>query len=315
MELISIISPAFDEEDNIGLMYEELKSVFEKELPEYDMEIVFVDDGSRDHTVAQIKKLADSDQRVRLVSLTRNFGHQAALSAGLERARGDAIVTMDCDLQHPPSAIPRLVEKWKQGYKVVYARRTIQKTTFFKRLTSRIYYQLISKTADVAMPRDVGDFRLIDRVVRKELLRLRENAVYLRGLVAWLGFKSDIIDYVEPARLHGGSTRYTLRKMLSLAMDGMLNFSVLPLRIGLWIGVFSVVSAAFFFAYVAYQHFVAGVFYQLYKWMIVLIFGFLGLQFVMIWILGEYVGRIYSDVKRRPLFVVDEEYGFDQQKD
>jgi len=314
MKRISIVSPAFNEEENVEPMYAELKQVFQAELSEYELELVFVNDGSLDGTAERVKALADKDARVRLVSLTRNFGHQAALAAGLERATGDAIVTMDCDLQHPPAAVPRLVRSWEEGHRVVYARRSGQENTLFKRLTSQLYYKLIDGTADVAMPRDVGDFRLIDRVVQRELLRLREHAVYLRGLVPWLGFESDTVDYVESARLHGGQTRYTLKKMFGLAMAGMLNFSFLPLRIGLWLGVFSIVMAGIFFAYVAYQHFVAGVFYQLYKWMIVLIFGFIGLQFIMIWILGEYIGRIYADVKRRPLFVIGEEYGGRQEE-
>jgi len=242
--------------------------------------------------------------------LSRNFGHQAALTAGLEKANGDAIITMDGDLQHPPSVIPEMIKEWLAGNAVVYARRRGQNTGLFKRSTSHLYYKILNRASEVDMPQQVSDFRLISREIQKHLLLLGEHARYIRGLVAWLGFKHSIIDYDQADREHGEAS-YTFGKMLRLGMDGLLGFSMLPLRFGLWIGILAILMAGGFLAFIAYQHFVVGVFYQLYKWIIVIILGCVGLQFIFLWIVGEYIGRIYHDVRRRPLYVISESYNFD----
>jgi polyisoprenyl-phosphate glycosyltransferase len=313
MQTISIVTPAYNEEENVRPMYEAVKAVFTGELDAYEFELIFVDDGSSDGTVQQVNDLRSGDKRIGLVSLTRNFGHQAALMAGIRYASGDAIITMDCDLQHPPSTIPALIREWKTGYKVVYGRRAETHTSAFKRVTSRLYYSLLDHTSDVSMPRNVGDFRLIARDVQHQILQLTETSLYLRGLIAWLGYKSAFVEYDEPARVYGGKSRYSLIKMLRLAMSGMLNFSLFPLRLGLWLGIFIVLTAACFLAWICYQHFIAGVFYQLYKWITVLTFGFVGMQFIIMWILGEYVGRIHNAARGRPQFIVDSEYGSPQR--
>jgi len=304
--LISIVLPAYNESGNIQPVYEALARVFSVELKDCRYEIIFVNDGSSDDTVERVRAISAEDEGVKLISLSRNFGHQAALSAGLERATGQAVITMDCDMQHPPSLIPKMVDAWIKGNKVVYARRNEQVNTMFKRVTSEWYYRLLQHTSSFDMPRNVGDFRLVDREVKDHLVRMGEHARYLRGLVAWLGFKNTVIDFDQPDRLSGGASRYTLAKMMRLAMDGMLNFSMFPLRIGFWLGLSSIVLAGICFLYIVYQHFIVGVFYQLYKWMIVIMFGLMGLQFMFMWIIGEYIGRIYSDVRRRPLYVVSE---------
>ena len=306
---ISIILPAFNEEKNIALFCKAVSDELDLLAEKYDSEIIFVDDGSTDQTLECLKKVVNDISRVKVIGFSRNFGHQAALTAGMQRSDGDAVITMDCDFQDPPELIPELIEKWEQGNKVVYARRAVRVDGFFKKFTAGLYYWLLSKVSDVDIPRQVGDFRLMDRVVVRNLLDLGEHARYLRGMVAWLGFKHDFVDFERPERIHG-ETHYTLRKMLNLAMDGFLNFSFSPLKIGVWIGVASIFISLAFMGYMLYDHFVNGVIYRLFKWLTVVLFGFMGSQFIVLWILGEYIGRIYNDVRKRPLYVINEEVNF-----
>ena len=306
--ILSVVVPAYNEEGNIVPFYEALAEVFARPgMDRFEAEILFVDDGSTDATPARIREVASCDPRVRGISFSRNFGHQAALTAGIERARGDATVTIDCDLQDPPELIPELVAKWEEGNQVVYARRRGRIDRPFKRITAGLYYRLMARVSEVDMPRQVGDFRLIDRVALDNLIRLHEHARYLRGMVAWLGFRYDFVDFDRPERIHG-ETHYTLSKMVKLAMDGLLNFTFLPLKIGLWIGLLTIIVSAAFLAYMIVDV-LRGVPYPLFKWLTVILFGFMGGQFMLLWILGEYVSRIYSDVRRRPLYVVREEIG------
>ena len=311
---LSIVLPAYNEEANILPAYEALIKVLDKELSGHSAEVIFVNDGSRDSTLSTIRELTERDPRVRGLSFSRNFGHQAALTAGMERAKGAAVITMDCDLQDPPELIPKMVREWENGAKVVYARRTSREDRLFKKWTAAVYYRLLARISDVDIPRQVGDFRLIDRVVVKNLMRLGEHARYLRGMVAWLGFKQAFVDFERPERLRG-ETHYPLHKMLRLALDGLLSFSQTPLKIALYVGTLSIVMSGLFFAYMVYDHFVRDVPYPLFKWLIVIIFGFVGAQFILIWILGEYVGRIYGDVRGRPLYVVAEEIQGGQSSD
>ncbi len=305
---LTFVLPAYNEEDNIFPFYKALTAMLKDKLPGYDPEIIFVDDGSEDETLPRLKKLAAEDKRVRIIRFSRNFGHQAALTAGMIKACGDAVVTMDCDLQDPPDLVPRLVEKWEQGCRIVYARHIERHDVFFKKWTAALYYRILSKVADLRIPRQVGDFRLVDRIAIDNLLRLDEHARYLRGMVAWLGFKHDFVDYDRPERLTG-QTHYSLVKMVRLAMDGVLNFSFMPLRIAFWIGFLSLLAALAFLGYMLWDNLVRGVPYPLYKWLTVMVFGFMGSQFMFLWIIGEYIGRIYNDVRRRPLYVIQEEFG------
>ncbi len=307
-KLLTFVLPAYNEQDNIAPFHQALTSVLEGPLAAYEAEMIFVDDGSADETLPRLKALAMRDKRVRVISFSRNFGHQAALTAGMVKARGDAIVTMDCDLQDPPDLIPKLVEKWEQGCRIVYARRAERHDSFLKKWTAALYYRLLSRVAELRIPRQVGDFRLVDRVALDNLLRLDEHARYLRGMVAWLGFKHDFVDYDRPER-QAGQTHYSLVKMVRLAMDGVLNFSFMPLRIAFWIGFLSLLAAVAFLGYMLWDNLVRGVPYPLYKWLTVMVFGFMGSQFMFLWIIGEYIGRIYNDVRRRPLYVIQEEFG------
>jgi dolichol-phosphate mannosyltransferase len=321
-KLISVVVPAFDEEDNVVPFHARLGEVLAGSLSDYELELIFVNDGSSDGTWARIRELADGDPRVKALSLSRNFGHQAALTAGLAHASGDAVITMDCDLQDPPDVIPEMVDKWKQGNQVVYARREQREDGAFKKATARLYYRLLGRIADVDIPRDVGDFRLLDRVVLASLLKLDERARYLRGMVAWLGFKHDFVDFQRPERLRG-ETHYSMPKMMHLAMDGLLNFTFLPLRAGLWIGLLSVLISVGFLLYMVVDFATKRLggdprtlseLYPLFKWLTVILFGFMGVQFIFLWIVGEYVGRTYNDVRGRPLYVVDQRVNLDPEE-
>lgn len=305
---VSIVVPAYNEQDNILPFHEALAPVLAGPLAAYEAEIIFVNDGSRDLTMARLRELADRDPRVKIISFSRNFGHQAAITAGLDRATGDAIVTMDSDLQDPPSLLPQLVAKWETGTQIVYARRTGRSDNAFKRITADLYYRLLTRVSDVDIPRQVGDFRLVDRVVLDNLIRLGEHARYLRGMVAWLGFRHDFVDFDRPNRLHG-ETHYPLRKMLKLAMDGLLNFTFMPLKIGFWVGLGSILLSSAFLLYMIVDTLLHQQmnYYPLFKWLTVILLGFVGAQFIFLWILGEYIGRIYNDVRKRPLYVVGEE--------
>ncbi|MGQ9661378.1 MAG: glycosyltransferase family 2 protein [Kiritimatiellia bacterium] len=311
---ISVVVPAWNEEQNVKPFYDAIHRLFATALQDYDLELIFVDDGSTDKTWQELKEIAAQDRRVKAISLSRNFGHQAALTAGLREATGDAVITMDCDLQDPPEVIPRMIEKWKQDNQIVYGRRVSRVDRPFKRVTASLYYRLLSRFAEINIPPDVGDFRLISRSVLLNFLQMDERARYLRGMIAWLGFKHDFVDFERSERLHG-KTHYSLGRMVKLAMDGLLNFTFLPLRIGLWIGLATVMICLLFLIYMAIdtiRHWEIPSYYPLYKWLIVILFGFMGIQFMFLWILGEYISRIYDDVRRRPLYLVAERINCDE---
>lgn len=305
---ISIVVPAFNEEENVGPLHAAVTEALAPLSERYDHELIFVDDGSRDGTLAALRGLTSTDPRVRVVKLSRNFGHQAALTAGMEAARGEAVVTMDCDLQDPPDLIPKMVAAWESGNRVVYARRIARDDNLFKKWTAALYYRLLDRVSDVRIPRQVGDFRLLDRVVVKNLIALGEHARYLRGMVAWLGFQHAFVDFARPERIHG-RTHYSVRKMVRLAMDGLLSFSTLPIKCGLWCGAMTILVSLTLLVCMLWDHFVCRTPYPLHMWFMLSLFGLVGVQFIVIWMLGEYVGRIYGDVLKRPLYVVDGDSG------
>lgn len=307
---LSVVVPAFNEQDNLRPFFAELTRVLDTDLSGYEAEIIFVDDGSTDDTLSCLRALSREDARVKAISFSRNFGHQAALTAGMKAATGDAVVTMDCDFQDPPSIVPDMVRKWAEGARIVYARRKSRVDGVFKRLTASVYYKILSVSSDVHIPRNVGDFRLVDRVVLNHLTRLDEHARYLRGMVAWLGFRYDFVDFDRPDRAHG-ETHYTFGKMTRLAMDGVVNFTFFPLRAALWVGIVTVLISVGFLVYMGVDIAVNRVKYPLFKWLTVIVFGFVGAQFMLIWILGEYIGRIYNDVRKRPIYVVGETVNMD----
>jgi dolichol-phosphate mannosyltransferase len=308
MEKISFVVPAYNEQDNILALYEKISNLMTS-LKEYDWELIFINDGSRDDTLLRIKEAAQKDKRVRYLNFSRNFGHQAALTAGLDHADGDAVVTLDCDLQDPPELIKEMIDKWKMNFNIVYARRKLSHEGLLKKYTSKYYYKVLRKVSNVRMPRNVGDFRLIDKKVLQQLTAMREKARYLRGMVAWTGFPYTYVDFERPLRA-SGATGYSWHKMLKLAMDGLINFSTVPLKIGFVMGVISIIIGTLMLTYMAGDILLHNIEYPLYKFLVVILVMFMGFQFILMWLLGEYIGRIYEESKDRPLYIVKEKGNF-----
>lgn len=302
--LVSVVVPVLDEQDCVDELARRVRAAWE--AAGVRGELLFVDDGSRDATPARIAALRAADPDVKTIRFTRSFGHQAALSAGLRFARGDAVVTLDGDLQHPPERIPALVEAWRAGADVVQAVRRAQdeRPPGWKERASRAFYRLMNRASRTPIVPSGADFRLLDRRVVDALLGLEEHFVFVRGLVPWLGFAEARVAYEEQARFAGRS-KYRLRPMLRLALDGLVSFSVLPLRA---IGLFGAATAAFgvlfgIFALVA--HATGRVEASGWTSLVVLVLVFGGVQLLSLGVVSEYVGRIYEEVKRRPRYVID----------
>ncbi len=313
---LSIVIPCFNEESVLPQTCERLKQAA-AELPVEETEMIFVDDGSRDRTGLILSEIVAHDDNVRVIRLARNFGHQMALTAGLESATGDAVVVIDADLQDPPELIASMLEKWREGSQVVYGVRTTRPgETKFKIWTAKLFYRLINQLSDTYIPADAGDFRLMDRSVVNALLAMPERDRFIRGMVSWVGFKQTPVEY-ERAPRSGGKTKYSLSKMMRLAADGILSFSIVPLKLAIWIG-FTAIGLASLGILMAFIERV----FQLYDvnisrgwaslFIAVMFLG--GVQLLTIGIIGEYLGRIYIEVKRRPLYIVSKRLGFNDDK-
>ena len=298
--LVSIVVPVYNESANLIPLAEAIDEAVH-DLP---YELILVDDGSTDDTLAGTEELAARDARVVGLSLSRNFGHQYALAAGLSHARGQVIVTMDGDLQHPPDLLPKLIDKWRQGYNVVQAlRRDTEKAGLLKRWTSRAFYRVFSALSGIKVEPGASDYRLIDRIVLEELLKMREGQLFLRGLLAWMGYREARVSYDAPAR-QAGESKYTLRKMLHLAKSGLFSFTTIPLRIGIFIGF---LTALLSFVELIYVIIVRLSGRGVPGWastvgVLALLFGIL---FVLLGIQGDYIIRIYERVQRRPSFLIE----------
>jgi dolichol-phosphate mannosyltransferase len=299
LELLSVVAPMYNEEPTAERFYERVCAALEG-IP---FELVVVDDGSTDGTPAILDRLAASDPRVRVVYLSRNFGHQTAITAGLDHARGDAAVMIDADLQDPPEVIVKLLERWRAGADVVYAVRSSRSgETRFKVVTARWFYRLMSKLSDVDLAHDAGDFRLMDRRALDALTSMRERNRYLRGMTVWVGYTQAAVPYERDAR-HAGETKYTLRKMLRFSLDAISSFSHLPLQAATILGfLFSLVAFAAIPVVLALK--AAGSYLPGFTSITVVVLLLGGIQLIAIGIIGEYVGRIYDEVKRRPLYLV-----------
>ncbi|MBI2301969.1 MAG: glycosyltransferase family 2 protein [Armatimonadetes bacterium] len=305
--MLSLVVPAFNEEQALPLLHERLTAVMAG-LGE-DYEIVVVDDGSRDGTRDVLARLAGADSHLRYLVLSRNFGHQLALTAGLDHARGDAVISLDADLQHPPELIPELVRRWREGHEIVYTQRTdTAGAGWFKRLSSRWFYALINRASAVHVPENAADFRLLDRRVVDDLRRFPERARFLRGMIAWLGYRQAVVPFEAPVRA-AGEAKYNVRKMLLFAIDAITSFSSLPLRLASAMGFFFSLVGVVYVMVVVYWYFYAQV---VPGWSttvcLILIVG--GLQLTCLGVMGEYLARIYEEVKGRPLYLVREMAGF-----
>lgn len=310
-KLISILIPAYNEQANIDLVYQKVTDALTEGAPEYDYELIFVDDGSRDRTWQLITDLAQLNSNVRGIKFSRNFGHQIALTAAYDAAQGDAIISMDADLQDPPTLLSRMIHAWESGAHIVYARRINRSDGFFKKITADIYYRLLATVCDVSIPRNVGDFRLIDRKVLDQLKNCKEKARYLRGMVAWTGFKAAYVDFERPNR-HAGQTGYTWKKMFKLGFDGLTSFSTFPLMIIGFVGIAALCTVAIVFIYMTYQMIMHKAHYQLSAWLSLAGFTLVGIQSFALWLLGEYVGRIYQESQSRPLYIIEHRCNIDK---
>ena len=276
-------------------------------------ELIYVDDGSTDATGAILREIQASDRRVRVVRLSRNFGHQVAITAGLEHAAGDAVVIIDADLQDPPEVIEEFLARWREGYDVVYGVRTDRPgETAFKLWTAKAFYRLINRLSETSIPLDTGDFRLMDRAAVDALLSMPERDRFVRGMVSWLGFSQIAVPYMRSAR-NAGTTKYPFFKMLRLATDGILSFSITPLRLATWMGFGASGMAILGIFYALYAYFFAPHLVRGWTSSLIAILFIGGVQLICLGIIGEYIGRIYGESKRRPLYFVRERLGFDAQ--
>ncbi len=273
-------------------------------------EVIYVNDGSRDRSATLIRQMCRADQRIKLLTFSRNFGHQTAITAGMDHASGDAIIIIDADLQDPPEIIPQMIERWKAGFDVVFGRRSSRAgETWFKRKTASLYYRFLNRLTDVEIPVDTGDFRLIDSKVRDVLLKMPEHNRYVRGLISWLGFSQTELLYDRAPRL-AGETKYPLGKMLRLGLDGITSFSNKPLKISIGLGAVLSITSFIFLIFV----FVARLFDLVvmepgYASIMCVILFFFGIVLIMLGIIGEYIGRIFEEVKGRPLYIIADKLG------
>ena len=305
---ISLVLPIHNEQGNIEPLYHALCDVFDEQW--HDLEMVFVDDGSTDRSAEIIKELNRRDPRVKLLSFSRNFGHQAAVTAGLESARGSAVIMMDADMQHPPELIPKLIEQWKDGYDVVATiRQDTEETGFLKRLTSRWFYRTLNAIAGTKLAAGSADFRLLDRKVVDCLNTMPERSRFLRGLVDWVGFRQTTVSYVVGKRFSGTSS-YTPRKMLSFAAAGITSFSTFPLHLAAYLGFFTAIIGVPYALWAVYLRLFTDNAVSGWASLIVAILFLGGVQLMCLGVLGEYVGRIYDEVKQRPLYITREKIGF-----
>jgi dolichol-phosphate mannosyltransferase len=301
--VISIVAPVYNEQETLPHFYERVVAVMEGlGVP---FELVLVNDGSRDNSFSLMRELHARDPRVRAINFSRNFGHQAAISAGLDYARGEAVVIIDSDLQDPPEIIPELVEHWRNGAQVVYAqRRQRVGETRFKLLTAALFYRLINRLTTMNLPRDTGDFRLVDRKVVNALIQMREHNRFMRGLSAWVGFRQDVVRYDRHERF-AGKTNYPLFKMIRLSMDAITGFSYAPLQLATSLGfLFAGLSLAGIVLAIIARIVSGAIVGQGTTLIVVLFLG--GIQLIFLGVLGEYLGRIYDEVRNRPLYIVSE---------
>lgn len=300
---LSIIIPVYNEEKNIETLLKRLLSV----IKIYDYEIIFVNDGSKDLTTSVIKKNAEKNKRLKLISFTRNFGHQMALSAGYEASKGDCVISMDADLQDPPEIIAKMIDQWQKGYKIVYAKREERNVdNYFKRQTALLFYTFINFLSDTPIPNNVGDFRLLDREVIQFLNNLPERSRFLRGLVAWGNYPTDYV-YFKREKRFAGETHYTFSKMLNFALDGITSFSIKPLRISMYLGFTAGTIGFLGIIYTLVRKFLYPQDYVIgWTGLFVGIMFLGGIQLITIGIIGEYVGKIYQEIQKRPQFLVKE---------
>lgn len=310
--VLSIVLPMHDEAANLDRLFAELEAVLAR--IGLDHEIVCIDDGSRDDTYARLRRHRDRNRRIKLVRFSRNFGKEAALTAGLRHAAGRAVVLMDSDLQHPPTLIEDFVREWRAGGQMIYARRESRDTDGpIRRRLTRLYYRLYHALSETDLPADAGDFRLLDRVVVDAVNALPERQRFMKGLMSWVGFRQVAVPY-RPAERHAGASKFSLFRLLRLAMDGLASFSTLPLRVWSWVGLAVAVPAMVYGLFIAVRTLVFGVDVPGYASLMVTTLFLGGVQLICLGVMGDYLGRVFAEVKGRPTYLLAETAGFEQEQ-
>ena len=313
MKRISLVIPMYFEEKVVDECYNRVSKVL-KELKKYDYEIIFINDGSKDKTQELLENISNKDKNVKIISFSRNFGHQAAVTAGLKETTGDAVIIMDADMQDPPEIIPDMVELWENGNEVIYGKRKSRKgESKFKLLSAKAFYKILNALSDVDIPQDTGDFRLVDKKIVEKMNSLPEHNKFLRGLWSWLGFKQCAYEYDRKERF-AGKTKYPLKKMLKLASDGIISFSSKPIKLVGMLGIISIVISFAILIYALISYFCnlnnlsAG-----WTSLMCAITFFAGVQLLSLWIISEYIGRIYDETKGRPQYIIDKKINIDDK--
>ena len=314
MKKISIIIPAYNEEESLPFLHERLIKLIAS-IEEYEFEVLFVNDGSKDKTLEIIKKYREEDNRFSYVNLSRNFGKETAMIAGLDYAVGDAVVFMDADLQDPPELLPELIKYWEEGYDDVYAKRkTREGETFFKKFTSKMYYRILQKLTKVEIQEDTGDFRLLDRRCVNALKKLRESQRCSKSMFSWIGYKKKEVLFDREARV-AGKTKWNYKKLVDLAIDGITSFTTSPLRISTYVSIPTFITLFVYFIYVIIKACRIHEAIQAYQAIILINLFFFGIIILLIGIIGEYLGRIFNETKNRPLYLIDEYNGEREMND
>lgn len=309
-KLISIVVPCFNEEEVIEETCRQLCALATSR-EQYQFELIFVDDGSQDGTLPVLRKLAAEQPVVRVLSFARNFGHQIAVTAGIDAARGDAVVLIDADLQDPPEIIPKMIACWEDGYDVVYATREHRTgESAFKLVTAKAFYRVLNKLSEVPIPLDTGDFRLMDRNVVDVLKAMPERHRFVRGMVAWIGFRQKALPYKRTERF-AGESKYPLRKMVGFAVDGLLSFSSKPLRVATGLGIFVSLFAVLGIFYALYMRIFTSTWVEGWTAIMIAVLFLGGIQLISLGVIGEYLARVYTEAKSRPLYIIRERLGYD----
>lgn len=314
-KLVSLVVPFYNEADGIDIFYSAVSPIFDQAHPEIDFEVVCVDDGSKDSTLQQLVAIANRDARFHVIELSRNFGKEAALTAGIDAARGEAVIPFDADLQDPPELIPKMIEEWRKGAEVVLARRSDRESdSFLKRKTAEMFYKFNNRLSTIKIPEDVGDFRLMDRLAVNALKQFSEQHRFMKGLFAWVGFRTVTLDYARKSR-SAGDTKFSGWKLWNFALEGITSFSAAPLKFWSYIGGVGAMGAICYAIFIIFRTLMAGVDVPGYASLLVAILFLGSLQLISIGMLGEYIGRIYMETKRRPVYLIRKHYGATNHSD
>lgn len=311
--IISVVCPCYNEQDALQEFYLKINEILQS--TEYPYELIFINDGSTDNTLIKLQELSNLNTNVRVLNLSRNFGKEAALTAGLEHAKGEVIIPIDADLQDPPELIHDFLREWKNGFDVVVARRVDRSSdTFVKKITASLFYKIHNKIAEQNIPDNVGDFRLINRRVVEAIKLLPENQRFMKGIFSWVGFRTKIVEYSRQARV-AGKTSFNGWKLWNFALDGITSFSTAPLRIWLYLGLLISLICFIYGMIIIFKTLIFGVVLPGYASLVTLMLFFGGLQLIGLGVIGEYLGRLYMESKRRPIYIIESDSKDDEDKD